>query len=88
MAIAITDPYLGMRDQIIKNVTTINIMHHNSGENSVWVKSPGMQEMKETDELDNLVDFIDMLRMEPSNPVLHEALEQARVIYKLSKKYG
>jgi len=69
---------------IIKNFTTINI-HHGEGEHEVWIKNPDLQEMVRADSLKDLPELIDAMFRAPNNPVLQDALDRVKIVYKLSK---
>jgi hypothetical protein len=83
MANGITDSYRKMG--YIKKITTINIMHHEHGDN-VWIKHPDMQEMIDAQALSDLGDFVEMLFQENSDPALKDCLDRARIVYKLRKQ--
>lgn len=74
-----------MANGTIKQITTINVMHYDHGD-IVYIKHPDLQEMVEADALKDMSRMIEMLFMEKNNPGIKEALDQARVIYELSKR--
>ena len=79
-----------MANATIKNCTTINIMHHTDGADTVYIKHPDMQEMIQADALYDLPDFIDMLfdARYRNDPGLLDCLERAKILYTLKKQNG
>jgi hypothetical protein len=79
-----------MANATIKNITTINIMHHTDGADTVYIKHPDMQEMIQADALYDLPDFIDMLfdARYRNDPGLLDCLERAKILYTLKKQHG
>jgi hypothetical protein len=79
-----------MANATIKNITTINIMHHTDGADTVYIKHPDMQEMIQADALYDLPDFIDMLfdARYRNDPGLQDCLDRAKILYTLKKQHG
>ena len=79
-----------MANATIKNCTTINIMHHIDGADTVYIKHPDLQEMIQADALYDLSDFIDMLFdvRYRNDPGLQDCLERAKILYTLKKQNG
>lgn len=73
-----------MANGTIKDITTINIMHYDTGD-VVYIKHPDLKEMVEADALNDLHRMLDMMFMEKNNASIKEALDRARVLYELSK---
>ena len=78
-----------MANATIKNITTINIMHHTDGADTVYIKHPDMQEMVKADALHDLGDFINMMFCARylDDPGLQESLDRAKILYTLKKKH-
>ena len=78
-----------MANATIKNITTINIMHHTDGADTVYIKHPDMQEMVQADALHDLGDFINMMfcarYLDDSG--LQESLDRAKILYMLKKTH-
>jgi hypothetical protein len=79
-----------MANATIKNVTTINIMHHTDGADTVYIKHPDLQEMVVADALYDLHDFINMMfdARYRNDPALQDCLDRAKILYTLKKQYG
>jgi hypothetical protein len=79
-----------MATATIKNCTTINIMHHTDGADTVYIKHPDLQEMVVADALYDLNDFINMMfdARYRDDPGLQECLERAKILYTLKKQNG
>ena len=79
-----------MANATIKNITTINIMHHTDGADTVYIKHPDMQEMIQADALYDLSDFIEMLfdARYRNDPGLQDCLDRAKILYTLKKQNG
>ena len=73
------------RNMLISKITTINIHHGTNGETEVWAKFPNEKELIASPELQELPDFIDMILHAKDNPALRDALETAKIVYRLSK---
>lgn len=73
-----------MASGTIKQITTINIMHYDDGD-VVYIKHPDLQEMVAAESLQDLGRMVEMLFLEPKNPGVKQALDQARLLYELSK---
>ena len=78
-----------MANATIKNITTINIMHHTDGTDTVYIKHPDLQEMIVADALHDLSDFINMMfsARAGADPGLQETLDRAKILYTLKKKH-
>jgi hypothetical protein len=78
-----------MANATIKNITTINIMHHTDGADTVYIKQPDMQEMVKADALHDLGDFINMMFCARylDDPGLQESLDRAKILYTLKKTH-
>lgn len=76
-----------MANATIKNITTINIMHHTDGTDTVYIKHPDLQEMVVADALYDLSAFIDMMfdARYRNDPALQQALDRAKILYTLKK---
>lgn len=74
----------------IKDITTINIMHHTNGADTVYIKHPDLQEMVQADALYDLGDFVNMLfsARAGANPGVQECLDRAKILYTLKKTHG
>ena len=59
-------------------------MHYDTGD-VVYIKHPDLQEMVASEDLEDLYRMLDMMFLSKNNPAIKEALDQARVIYELSK---
>ena len=79
-----------MATATIKNITTINIMHHTDGADTVYIKHPDMQEMVVAYALYDLNDFVNMMldARYRDDPGLQECLERAKILYTLKKQHG
>jgi hypothetical protein len=79
-----------MTTATIKNITTINIMHHTDGADTVYIKHPDLQEMVVADALHDLHDFINMMfdARYRNDPGLQECLDRAKILYTLKKQHG
>jgi hypothetical protein len=79
-----------MANATIKNVTTINIMHHTDGTDTVYIKHPDLQEMVVADALHDLHDFVNMMfdARYRDDPALQETLDRAKILYTLKKQHG
>lgn len=78
-----------MANATIKNITTINIMHHTDGTETVYIKHPDLQEMIVADALYDLSDYINMLfsARAGTDLALQETLDRAKILYTLKKKH-
>ena len=78
-----------MANATIKNITTINIMNHTDGADTVYIKHPDMQEMVQADALHDLGDFINMMFCARylDDPGLQESLDRAKILYTLKKTH-
>ena len=78
-----------MANATIKNITTINIMHHTDGADTVYIKHPDMQEMVQADALHDLHDFVNMLfdARHRGDQALLETLDRAKILYTLKKTH-
>ena len=78
-----------MANVLIKNCTTINIMHHTDGTDTVYIKHPDLQEMVVADALYDLNDFINMLfaARHRGDQALLETLDRAKILYTLKKTH-
>lgn len=79
-----------MANATIKNITTINIMHHTDGTDTVYIKHPDLQEMVQADGLHDLHDFINMMfdARYRDDPGLQDCLNRAKMLYTLKKQHG
>lgn len=79
-----------MANATIKNITTINIMHHTDGTDTVYIKHPDLQEMVQADGLHDLHDFINMMfdARYRDDPGLQDCLNRAKILYTLKKQHG
>ena len=79
-----------MANGTIKNITTINIMHHTDGTETVYIKHPDLQEMIVADALYDLSDYINMLfsARAGTDLALQETLDRAKILYTLKKQNG
>ena len=79
-----------MANATIKNITTINIMHHTDGADTVYIKHPDLQEMVVADALYDLSDFINMMfdARYRDDPGLQDCLDRAKILYTLKKQNG
>ena len=75
-----------MAHGIIKDITTINIMHHADGSDMVYIKHPDLKEMVAAEALEDLPEFIEMMFQSRTNPGLQECLDRAKILYRLGKK--
>lgn len=74
-----------MASGTIKQITTINIMHYDDAD-VVYIKHPDLQEMVVAESLQDLGRIVEMLFIEQKNPGIKQALDQARLLYELSKQ--
>jgi hypothetical protein len=79
-----------MANATIKNITTINIMHHTDGADTVYIKHPDLQEMVVADALYDLHDFVNMMfdARYRNDPALQDCLDRAKILYTLKKQHG